>query len=53
VVGGLEYRFKPWGGVELGYKALGIDVEGGDANLRTYDVTHHGPILGLRLHWGR
>ncbi|HXW07807.1 MAG TPA: hypothetical protein VD833_21435 [Vicinamibacterales bacterium] len=53
VVGGLEYRFKPWGGLEFGYKALGIDVEGGENNLRSYDVTHSGPIVGLRLHWQR
>ena len=53
VVGGLEFRFKPWGGVEFGYTALGIDVKGGEHNLREYDVTHHGPIFGLRLHWGQ
>jgi hypothetical protein len=51
-VAGLEYRFKAWGGLEFGYKALGIDVRGGDRNLREYDVTHYGPIFGLRFHWG-
>jgi hypothetical protein len=52
-VAGLEYRFKAWAGLEAGYKALGIDVKGGDRNLREYDVTHYGPIFGLRLHWGQ
>ena len=52
-VAGLEYRFKPWGGLEFGYKALGIDVEGGDQGLRQYDVAHYGPIFGLRFHWGQ
>lgn len=51
-VAGIEYRFKPWGGLEAGYKALGIDVTGGDQELREYDVTHYGPIFGLRLRWG-
>ena len=49
---GIEYRFKSWGGLEAGYKALGIDVTGGDQELREYDVTHYGPIFGLRFHWG-
>jgi hypothetical protein len=53
VVGGVEYRFKSWGGLEFGYKALGIDIRGGENNLREYDVTHHGPIIGLRLHWSK
>jgi hypothetical protein len=48
----LEYRFKPWGGLDVGYKGLGIDVTGGNNELRSYDVTHHGPIFGLNLHWG-
>jgi hypothetical protein len=51
-VAGIEFRFKPWGGLEAGYKALGIDVKGGDQDLREYDVTHYGPIFGLRFHWG-
>ena len=52
---GFEYRFKPWGGVFFGYKALGIDVgaeDGGD-DVAEYDVTHYGPAFGLNLHWGR
>jgi hypothetical protein len=50
---GLEYRFKPWGGLEFGYKGLGIDVKSGQQDRLTYDVTHYGPIFGLRFHWGR
>ena len=51
LVGGLEYRFKPWGGIDFGYKALGIDVTGD--NIAEYDVTHHGPIFGLRFYGGQ
>ena len=50
---GLEYRFKPWGGLEFGYKGLGIDVKSGSQDRLEYDVTHYGPIFGLRFHWGR
>jgi hypothetical protein len=50
---GFEYRFKPWGGVMVGYRALGIDT--GDADEGTndleYEVTHYGPIFSLTLHW--
>lgn len=50
---GLEFRFKTWGSLDFGYKALGIDFKTDDAAaVREYDVTHYGPILGLRLHWG-
>jgi hypothetical protein len=52
-VAGVEYRLWSWGGIEFGYKALGIDVEGGSEDLREYDMTHYGPIFGLRLHWGQ
>jgi hypothetical protein len=50
---GVEYRFRPWGGLEFGYKALGIDVESGNNDLRQYDVTHYGPIVGIRFHWAQ
>lgn len=52
VLAAVEYRFKPWGGLDVGYKALGIDVTGGNNELRGYDVTHHGPIFALNFHWG-
>jgi hypothetical protein len=48
---GFEYRFRPWGGLFFGYKALGIDT-GGDDDITEYDVTHYGPAFGLNLHWG-
>lgn len=48
----VEYRFARWGGIDVGYKGLGIDVSGGTDDLRTYDVTHHGPIFALNFHWG-
>jgi hypothetical protein len=51
-VAGLGYRFKPWGSLEFGYKGLGIDMQGGGRGLREYDVTHYGPIMGIRFHWG-
>jgi hypothetical protein len=49
---GFEYRLASWGGLEFGYKGLGIDVKRDDGSLREYDVTHYGPILGFRFHWG-
>lgn len=50
---GFEYRVAPWGGVEFGFKALGIDVESDDRVVTKYDVTHYGPIFGFRFHWGQ
>lgn len=49
---GLGYQISRWGDLEFGFKALGIDVTGGDRDLRTFDVDQYGPIFGLRLHWG-
>jgi hypothetical protein len=49
---GVEYRFKPWGGLFVGYKALGIDVGSENAAVTEYDVTHYGPTFGFNLHWG-
>lgn len=49
---GLGVRVKPWLGLAFGYKALGIDVEYDDKVVRTYDVVHHGPFLGMDFHWG-
>jgi hypothetical protein len=50
---GLGYRFRPWGGLIVGYKALGIDVDRQDVAVRDYDVVHHGPFFGLNLHFGK
>jgi len=39
--------------VEFGFKGLGIDVTRNDALVSKYDVTHYGPIVGFRFHWGQ
>jgi hypothetical protein len=49
---GVEYRFRPWGGLLLGYRALGIDFGSDDSRVTEYDVTQYGPAFGLTLHWG-
>jgi hypothetical protein len=49
---GIDFRFKPWGSLALGYKGLGIDVEYDDKVVRKYDVVHHGPFFALGFHWG-
>jgi hypothetical protein len=49
---GFEYRFRPWGGFVVGYKALGIDTGDDPDEVTEYDMTHYGPIFGLALHWG-
>jgi hypothetical protein len=51
---GFEFRPKPWAGLVLGYKVMGIDVgsETDEKEVREYDVTYYGPIFGLNLHWG-
>ena len=50
---GIGYRFKPWGGVAIGYKGLGMDLQKDDAVVKGYDVVQHGPFFGFNLHWGR
>jgi hypothetical protein len=49
---GFEYRVASWGGLEFGYKGLGIDVKSDERVVHDYDVTHYGPIFGFRFHWG-
>jgi hypothetical protein len=51
---GFEFRPKPWAGMVLGYKAMGIDFgkESNDKDIRKVDLTYYGPIFGLNLHWG-
>jgi hypothetical protein len=49
---GLGVRLKTWLGLAFGYKGLGIDVEFDDKAVRTYDVVHHGPFVGMDFHWG-
>lgn len=52
---GFEFRPKPWAGLVLGYKAMGIDFgkESDDKDIRKVDLTYYGPIFGLNLHWGK
>jgi hypothetical protein len=57
---GVEYRFKPWGGLLLGYHALGIDTgtpvttaAGATGDITQITVTEYGPIFALTLHWGK
>ncbi len=51
---GFEFRPKPWVGLVVGYKALGVDFgsDTDDENLQKYDVTYYGPIFGVNFHWG-
>jgi hypothetical protein len=62
---GFAYRFKPWGGLAFGYRALGVDTgdaegiatlpagQASDDDRVKYDVTHYGPFLSLTLHWAQ
>jgi hypothetical protein len=54
---GVEFRFKPWVGAMVGYKALGVDTgsvpTSGTSVVKDvgYDVTQYGPIFSLTFHW--
>jgi hypothetical protein len=53
---GAEYRFKPWGGLVVAYRGLGIDAsqEQTDETINTgFDMTYYGPTFGLNFHWGK
>lgn len=55
-VAGVEYRFKPWGGLVVVYKGLGIDASQDvtDETIGTgFDMTYYGPTFGLNFHWGK
>jgi hypothetical protein len=48
------FMYKPWKHVSFifGYRYMDIDYEeGGGADLFKYDVTMHGPILGVNFVW--
>jgi hypothetical protein len=48
------FEYQPWKHVSLlfGYRYMAIDYEDGDgADLFKYDVTMHGPLLGLNFVW--
>jgi hypothetical protein len=51
---GFEYRPKPWAGLVVGYKGMGVDFgkEEDDMQIRKVSLTYYGPIFGLNLHWG-
>ena len=51
---GLEFRPKPWVGLAIGYKAVGIEFgkETEDVEIRKADLTFYGPVLGMTFHWG-
>ena len=51
---GFEFRPKPWAGLVIGYKAVGIEFgkETEDRDIRKVDLTFYGPIFGMNLHWG-
>jgi hypothetical protein len=51
---GFEFRPKPWAGLIVGYKGLGVNFgkEEDDEDIRNVDLTYYGPIFGLNLHWG-
>ena len=55
-VAGVEYQFKPWGGLVVAYKGLGIDASQ-DATTETistgFDMTYYGPTFGLNFNWGK
>ena len=57
---GVEYRYKPSGGVGVVYSALGIDAGdntaaaiGSTPVVTNYDVRQYGPAFSLTFHWGR
>lgn len=48
------FEFQPWKHVSLiaGYRYMGIDYENGSgADLFKYDMTMHGPLLGVNFAW--
>ena len=51
---GFEYRPKPWAGLVIGYKGMGVSggSETDEKPIREFDLTYYGPIFGLNLHWG-
>jgi len=51
---GVEFRAKPWLGLDVGYKAVGINFgkDEDEKTIRKVDLTYYGPIFGLNLHFG-
>ena len=51
---GVEFRPKPWLGLDVGYKGLGVDFgkSTDGKTIRSVDMTLYGPIFGVNFHWG-
>lgn len=48
----LDYQFKKWGSVFIGYRWLDYDYSSGSGKDRyAYDALQQGPLLGLAFHW--
>ena len=53
LVGMVDYRFKNWGSVFVGYKILDYDYDNGKSGLDRYvfDAREQGPLAGLNFYW--
>ena len=48
----VDYQFKKWGSVFLGYRWLNYDYDNGSgADRYAYDALQQGPLVGLGFHW--
>lgn len=48
----VDYQFKDWGSVFLGYRWLDYDYDSGSGTSRyAYDALQQGPLAGLSIHW--
>ena len=49
----LDYRFKDWGSVFVGYKVMDYDYDNEDygPDRYTYNARQQGPLAGLSLYW--
>lgn len=48
-----DYRFRHWGSVFVGYRAMNYDYTNDKDGLDeyAYDAVQQGPLLGINLHW--
>ena len=48
----LDYRFRTWGSVFVGYRWLDYDYDSGSGPGRyAYDALQQGPLAGISFHW--
>lgn len=48
----LDYQFRHWGSVFVGYRWLDYDYSSGSGNDRyAYDALQQGPLAGIAFHW--